>query len=922
MDIQVSLSGGHDADPVSKLPQVYRAEANTLSLTLSGQGSLAGSGGPPPAPQQAAAAAQDVYVYITFSGLLQLSDVQALAAGPDDNWERAAFGGSGVPPTLALAPKKPLQLPQTIVLGSVTPPATGPSLLQLWVTVHTPGALSLPTPLPTVVVSTPPPPPPPGNPPHAANQTLDLGLTFWPGQDVFYTSIQDLEAPIENTSLFTVENLASAPVACSGALADVDVQLHLVYGDQATDGTADGALCLTADVVGTQAKVTVAPWQTGWTVSPLGADTPAPYWRLQPGQTTVFGGAGSTTAAADFQISKLTTALPPGTTQAYLTVSVPGYNDVCLPVAIHKQVPDPNASGLIWTRLQPWGSVLAGEAVTLSWRAFAADQVQITTTERASRQSTQVRCPANASSYWLRPDSDLSFDLIALDGNENPIGNSWSQSLFVRTPVVTSMTADPPVTTAAVTFKLSWRTENCDSITLTCGGQAVTLPAGLSPAADGFYTHASWGANEFSLTPKVNGIAGPPFSFTVPLVPVLSTDVTPTFVPEGAETDVTLTFRLDTTDPAVVQVHDSSTGAVIQYTSPATIPVKRSVRLSLQAWPPDLIGTPAVDPRSTGHVWVRTVTSHQVVVSPSASCSIGALAADLSGQNLWFVLSSTDSGPDGLSPAVHRGYVGYIDVNGAVTCQPRDLGVTPVAIVLGHDGNMWAAEQVQGQPGQISKLAADLTATAYPVPSAPGHLTAGPDGNVWFTTPNGISRITPAGMISQVGSGMSPAGLVSGLDGNVWFTDPAADKVGRITPGGALTEYATSLGTNPTGAITVGPDGNLWYVAGSGVASVTTSGTFSSYPAPGGMGFGAFDSFLDITAGPDGNLWSPVSASAGYSIAWVAPGGEVEIMPTAFPSAPPSPVAQTQFNEVACACSWNGRVCFGSPTSYIHSIGV
>ena len=52
-----------------------------------------------------------------------------------------------------------------------------------------------------------------------------------------------------------------------------------------------------------------------------------------------------------------------------------------------------------------------------------------------------------------------------------------------------------------------------------------------------------------------------------------------------------------------------------------------------------------------------------------------------------------------------------------------------------------------------------------------------------------------------------------GADGNLWFTeigDPG--QIGRITPAGVITEFATGLTNNSApDQIVAGPDGNLWF---------------------------------------------------------------------------------------------------------------
>src|ERR1700730_441861 len=41
--------------------------------------------------------------------------------------------------------------------------------------------------------------------------------------------------------------------------------------------------------------------------------------------------------------------------------------------------------------------------------------------------------------------------------------------------------------------------------------------------------------------------------------------------------------------------------------------------------------------------------------------------------------------------------------------------------------------------------------------------------------------------------GGGPGGIVAALDGNVWFTEASANKIGRITPNGIVTEFAAGI---------------------------------------------------------------------------------------------------------------------------------
>ena len=79
--------------------------------------------------------------------------------------------------------------------------------------------------------------------------------------------------------------------------------------------------------------------------------------------------------------------------------------------------------------------------------------------------------------------------------------------------------------------------------------------------------------------------------------------------------------------------------------------------------------------------------------------------------------------------------------------------------------------------------------------SRPEGITAGPDGNLWFTEFNGgrVGRITPAGVVTEFSAGItpgsSPNGITAGPDGNLWFTEFNGGRVGRITPAGVVTEF-------------------------------------------------------------------------------------------------------------------------------------
>jgi streptogramin lyase len=192
----------------------------------------------------------------------------------------------------------------------------------------------------------------------------------------------------------------------------------------------------------------------------------------------------------------------------------------------------------------------------------------------------------------------------------------------------------------------------------------------------------------------------------------------------------------------------------------------------------------------------------------------------------------------------------------------------------------------------------------YALPSSqfvPGSITAGPDGNLWFTEimtdQNGspkaskIGRLTPTGTLSEFSlpSANTPAtGIITGPDGNLWFTDQS--KIARITPVGKISEFKLSPPAIVQ-SLAIGPDGNLWFTDQRGeIGRMTLTGKVSEfslpihqYPAgsnpikaPAGSGAGQP---LDITAGLDGNLWFTEIGPVGSSIGRITTSGKITEFP-------------------------------------------
>ena len=156
------------------------------------------------------------------------------------------------------------------------------------------------------------------------------------------------------------------------------------------------------------------------------------------------------------------------------------------------------------------------------------------------------------------------------------------------------------------------------------------------------------------------------------------------------------------------------------------------------------------------------------------------------------------------------------------------------------------------------------TITEFPVPSSPGYITAGSDGNLWFgASGDKIVRMTTSGNLTEFPLpphfDLHVYGLTSGPDGNVWYVrsrsfidfEPDFGRVGRVTPAGGVTEFSFD---DTLSGITIGPDANLWFT-GSGRSNIyrmTTAGQLllPTFQVPGPGRF-----LVDVATGPDGNVW-------------------------------------------------------------------
>lgn len=146
--------------------------------------------------------------------------------------------------------------------------------------------------------------------------------------------------------------------------------------------------------------------------------------------------------------------------------------------------------------------------------------------------------------------------------------------------------------------------------------------------------------------------------------------------------------------------------------------------------------------------------------------------------------------------------------------------------------------------------------------SWPDYIVSGPERSMWFSEfyADRIGRVTMRGRMTEFSLpyGTDIEGITVGADGNIWFTAPGSDQIGRMTPQGVVTVFPINAPADPRG-ITRGPDGNVWYVEfyDGYIGRVTPQGVITRFPVPDGPNAQPWA----ITPGPDGDLWFTESSA-------------------------------------------------------------
>ncbi|WP_320671542.1 virginiamycin B lyase family protein [Patulibacter defluvii] len=241
----------------------------------------------------------------------------------------------------------------------------------------------------------------------------------------------------------------------------------------------------------------------------------------------------------------------------------------------------------------------------------------------------------------------------------------------------------------------------------------------------------------------------------------------------------------------------------------------------------------------------------------------------------------------------------------------------PRGITAGPDGNLWFTEPAAGRIGRITPEGAAVdfpaggSSQSGPAPSQPSRIVTGPDGELWFSDAlGGLGNARTDGSVSRLSlvSGGATEGIASGPDGRIWYTKPGANLVGRIDTNFEGNVEFPLDGDRRPGDLVAGPDGALWFVepASNSIGRITTAGQVSHYPIP-----TANADPRAITVGPDGQLW--FTERAARKIARIAGDGQITELPLPGTTTQPGeivagPDGALWFTELAAGRNSIGRM--------------
>ncbi len=343
---------------------------------------------------------------------------------------------------------------------------------------------------------------------------------------------------------------------------------------------------------------------------------------------------------------------------------------------------------------------------------------------------------------------------------------------------------------------------------------------------------------------------------------------------------------------------DVSSTSSLCTTGPITLGSVRTCSIPITA----PVGTPTIllalydAPNGTGHLIAQgsaepTVVSGQTftasaTMAPVVASLVPGSVVYMSGTS--FIIGTAGTAtvtvgaddPDGTtipSSATFAAGITLTSSDSHITITPALWTSPSQAITLTYDGSSSVAPTVQitfanpnapTLPYAVVPISpsGSFTILEYMIPTAAseaeGLASVPADNALWFVeqTGNNIGRITTGGAITEYPIptiNSAPESAALGSDGNVWFTElnSNANRIGQINlMTHIITEFTAGISAfSEPYQITSNPDGNLYFTeyAGNKIAQINpTTHVVNEFTIPGPYSAPSY-----IVSGPDGALW-------------------------------------------------------------------
>jgi virginiamycin B lyase len=200
-------------------------------------------------------------------------------------------------------------------------------------------------------------------------------------------------------------------------------------------------------------------------------------------------------------------------------------------------------------------------------------------------------------------------------------------------------------------------------------------------------------------------------------------------------------------------------------------------------------------------------------------------------------------------------------------------GIDPGSVAADADGSVWFTEPAIGA---ISHMAATGKITRQFLWTRPGLLARTASGDLLFATRDAIWQRSPTGETRRhaipaaaptgpTGGGLSD--MTVSADGSVWFLQSDADRLGRLSPDGTITDVPLARpgdGFIRPSSLTADPDGSVWVSATLAGRIARVDGrtlAVAQFPIPHATGVvkGA-----SLAADGDGGVWFEYPATSVY----------------------------------------------------------